>query len=47
MNISFRPENGATKIYMMNEKQIHSSWGILIFMLGIYCVLYYFQLSLS
>ena len=47
MNISFGPENGATNIYMMNEEQIHSSWGILIFMLGIHCVLYYFQLSLS
>jgi hypothetical protein len=32
---------------MMNEEQIHSSWGILIFMLAIHCVLYYFQLSLS
>jgi hypothetical protein len=47
MNISFRLENGATKIYMMNEEQIHLSRGILIFMLGIHCILYYFQLRLS
>jgi hypothetical protein len=47
MNISFISWNVATTKYMMNEEQIHSSWGILIFMLAIHCVLYYFQLSLS
>ena len=47
MNISFRSENGVTKKYMLNEDQIHSSWGIIIFMLAIHCVLYYFQISLS
>jgi hypothetical protein len=47
MNISFRYKNVATKKYMLNEEQIHSSWGILIFMLAIHCVLYYFQLLLA
>jgi hypothetical protein len=47
MNISFISWNVATMKYMMNEEQIHSSWGILIFMLATHCVLYYFQLSLS
>ena len=44
MKISF---NGVTKKYMLNEEHIRSSWGILIFMLAIHCVLYYFQISLS
>ena len=35
MNISFRSENTAMKKYMLNEEQIHSSWGIIIFMLAI------------